>query len=175
MLLPYVVHLLSPQELIADDNSAINDVNDHLKMELEPPNGKSASADLSSEMENSDHRHDFAHQIKQTGLSEDQQPGHQPCEIAFRPESREDGLTEKGIKTKLIGPKLHTESAEGKGSDVSSLFIMGLGAGMEDNWSLLGASKVLNFLSVILFCLSAHTLHFFSTCFVYTTGEPSDL
>ncbi|XP_053486851.1 centromere protein F isoform X2 [Ictalurus furcatus] len=113
--------ILKAMELIADDNSAINDVNDHLKMELEPTNGKSASPDLSSEMENSDHRHDLAHHIKQAGLSEDQQPGHQPCEIAFRPESREDGLTEKGIKTKLIGPKLHMESADGKGSDLSSL------------------------------------------------------
>lgn len=121
MLLPYLVHFLSPQELIADDSSVINDVNHHLKMEIKTMNGKSASPDLSSEMENSDHRHDLAHLIKQTGPSEDRQPGNQPREIAFRPESREDDLTENGVKTKVIDPKLNIESVDRNDSYMSSL------------------------------------------------------
>lgn len=119
--MPYLVHVLSPQELNADDNSVITDVHDHLKMEIKTMNGKSASPDLSSEMENSNHKHDLAHQIKQTGLSKDRQPGHQPCEITFRLESREDDLAENGMKTKVIDPKPKTESADRKDSYMSSL------------------------------------------------------
>lgn len=114
--MPYLVYLLFLQELIADDNSAINIINDHLK----PENYESAFQHLSSEMENCDHRHDLAHQIKQMRTSRDQQPGNQPCEITFSPESREDGLAENGIKTKVVDPKRHTESAERK-DYVSSL------------------------------------------------------
>ncbi|KAK3535781.1 hypothetical protein QTP70_021090 [Hemibagrus guttatus] len=113
--------ILKAMELIADDNSAINIINDHLKPEIRSMNCESAVQDLSSEMENCDHRHDLAHQIKQMGPSMDQQPGNQPCEITFSPESREDGLAENGIETKVIDPKSHTESAERKDYDVSSL------------------------------------------------------
>ncbi|MCJ8734176.1 hypothetical protein PDJAM_G00232300 [Pangasius djambal] len=113
--------ILKAVELIAYDNTAINDINDHLQMEIKTMNGKSACPDLSSEMENSDHSHDLTHQIKQTGPSEDRQPGNQPCEIAFRPESREDGLAENGIKTKVIDPKLNTESTDRKDTYMSSL------------------------------------------------------
>lgn len=118
--MPYLVHLLSPQELIADDKSSISDVNDHQKVEIKTMNGKSASPDLSCEMENSDHRHDLVHQIKQTGLSEDQQPGNPPCEIAFQPESTEDDLAQNGMKTN--DPKLNTESA---GRNDSYMFSLG--------------------------------------------------
>ncbi|XP_058252964.1 centromere protein F isoform X1 [Hemibagrus wyckioides] len=109
--------IFKAMELIADDNSAINIINDHLK----PENYESAFQHVSSEMENCDHRHDLAHQIKQMRTSRDQQPGNQPCKITFSPESREDGLTENGTETKVIDPKRHTESAERKDYYVSSL------------------------------------------------------
>lgn len=96
--MPYLAYLLSPQELTADDNRAINDINDHLKMQNITMNGKSAFPDLSSEMENSDHRHDSAHQIKQTGLNEDHQSGNHPRKITFQPESRDNDLAENEMK-----------------------------------------------------------------------------
>lgn len=119
--MPYLVHLLSPQELIADDNNVINDVNNHLKMEIKTMNSKRTSEFSISPDLSSDHSHDLTHQIKQTGQSEDQQPGIQPCEISFQPESREDDLAENGMKTKVIDPKLNTESADRKDSCMSSL------------------------------------------------------
>lgn len=84
-------------------------------------NGKSASPDLSSEMENSDHRHESAHQIEQTGPNADRQPRNQPSEIAFQPESRDDDLAENEMKTKVIDPKLNLDSAVMKDFYMSSL------------------------------------------------------
>lgn len=116
--MPYLVHLLSPQELTADDNSVMNN---HLKMEIKTMNGKRTSEDKSGEIENADRRHDLTHQIKQTGPSEDQHPGIQPCEISFQPESRKEDLAGNGLKTKVIDPELNTESADRKDSCMSSL------------------------------------------------------
>ncbi|XP_053361917.1 centromere protein F [Clarias gariepinus] len=108
-------------DLIADDNGAINDVNNHLKVEVKTMKSKSATTDLSSEIEMSDHRNDLSHQIKQNGPSEDRQPGNQPCAISFQPESRKDGLAENGIKTKVMDPKYNKESAGRKKSCMSIL------------------------------------------------------
>lgn len=113
-----LLRLFTPQELIADNNSVIND---HLKMENKTKDGKSASLDLCCEMENSDHGHDLAHQIKQTGPSEDRRPGNQPREVTFRSESREDTLAGNEMKTKVVDPKLNTESSGRKDSCMSSL------------------------------------------------------
>ncbi|KAF5900245.1 centromere protein F-like isoform X1, partial [Clarias magur] len=107
-------------ELIADDNGAINDVN-HLKAEVKTMSSKCATTNLSSEMEKCDHWNDLAHQIKQTGPSEDQQPGNQPCGISFHPESRQDGVGESGRKTKVMDPEFKTESAGRKDSGLSIL------------------------------------------------------
>ncbi|KAK2838654.1 hypothetical protein Q7C36_013468 [Tachysurus vachellii] len=111
--------ILTEVELITDDNSVIND---HLKTET-----MSAFLDLSSQIENCYPRNDVAYrndsnnQNKQMGQCRDQLPGNQTCEITFSPESREDGLPENGIQTKVIDPKHDTESAEGKDYYMSSL------------------------------------------------------
>lgn len=110
--------LFTPQEPIAVNNSVIND---HLKMENKTKDGKSASVDLCCEMENSAHGHDLAHRIKRTGPSEDRRPGTQPREVTFRSESREDALAGNEMKTKVVEPKLNTESPDRKDSCMSSL------------------------------------------------------
>ncbi|XP_026991402.2 centromere protein F isoform X2 [Tachysurus fulvidraco] len=112
--------IITATELIADDNSLIND---HPKSEIKT---MSAFIDLSSEMENypkidAAYQNDSNDQNKQMGQCRDQLPGNQTCEITFSPESREDGLAENRIQTKVIDPKHDTESAERKDYYMSSL------------------------------------------------------
>ncbi|KAI5620637.1 centromere protein F-like isoform X1, partial [Silurus asotus] len=110
---------LKAMVLVADDDSAINDVTNRLKMAIKPVKCKNASSDVSSEMEKSVSRHDLAHQIEQTGPDEDWQPTGSPYEIAFTPESREDGLMGTGLLTEITDLKLNIETVDGKDSNLN--------------------------------------------------------
>ncbi|TSY55757.1 Centromere protein F [Bagarius yarrelli] len=106
--LPLILKLVEP---IADGNNEMNDEHDQLKMKIKTISG----LDLSSGT--FDHHHNSDNQIKQTG---DQQPENQPCGIAFRPESREDGLADSENRIPVIDPNCNTEVSDTKDYIMSS-------------------------------------------------------